>query len=172
MPTYSLQTLLETLENCDGDYVGAANGIQLGAHDFDGFTNWESDAYTRNCIVRTDAYELILICWSEGQITPVHCHGGEECWVYMVDGQIEETRFEDDDNGDIRPVHSMSLTEGKITYMNDEMGYHKLHNVNTGRSMSLHLYANPIDACRVYSDETGKFELRKLQDFSYAGSRL
>lgn len=170
----SLQQLLEALPHCSGkQYVDIVDGMELDVAEFKPYSFWNEQFYTRNCIARSDKYELILLCWEPGQITPIHCHGGQECWVYMVQGCIGETRYDlDEATQKLTESKYMELGEGKFSYMNDDMGLHSLKNLSDGRSMSLHLYMNPIDECRIYDDATGDINYRKLQYHSIEGNYL
>ena len=170
----SLEGLLEVLPGCSGkDYVGLIKRIDLDTMDFSPYQFWSQDHYTRNCIVRTKKHELILLCWEEGQETPIHCHAGEECWVYLLQGEMKEVRYEDEENTNTPlPIDEMMVKEKKFSYMNDEMGYHSLKNIYPGRSMSLHLYMNPIDTCQVYNNKTKSFDLKVLSYHSKEGKLL
>ena len=170
----SLEELLAVLPHCSGkDYVGLMNRIEMGTMDFSPYQLWSSNHYTRNCIVRTESHELILLCWEEGQATPIHCHAGEECWVYLLQGEMKEVRYEDGLQNNIPiAVDEMVFEEGRFSYMNDEMGYHSLKNTHSGRSMSLHLYMNPIDTCQVYNEETKTFDWKILSYYSEDGKLL
>ncbi len=169
----SLQELLDELPSCCGkDYVNITKGMTIPVSDFEPYIFFSDKTYTRNCIVRTEKYELILLCWDKGQITPIHCHGGEECWVYALQGDLEEYRYTEDQNGHPQKDHTMILKEGRISYMNDEMGYHSLNNISEGKAMSLHLYMNPIDTCRVYNEDTSSFDVKNLKYYSLEGKVL
>ena len=50
----------------------------------------------------------------------------------------------------------------EISYMHDNMGFHSLHNRSTQRGMTLHLYMNPIDTCRIYDEEKGRFIRKEM----------
>src|SRR5919109_210188 len=50
----------ETLENC---------------------LTWDRQHYIRNLIDRTSMYELIAICWEIGQISAIHDHDDQHCWM-------------------------------------------------------------------------------------------
>jgi len=153
----SLNQLLQILPSCTpADYKAIAKDMVIVASDLTKYASWRSDRYTRNCIVRTDAYELILLCWEPGQETAVHCHGGEECWVYNVQGTILETNYEMLNNQPVE-TDATELTQGKVSYMNDDLGYHKLANAGAGRCMTLHLYMNPIDHCTSWVEATRAF---------------
>ena len=57
------------------------------------FETWSSDTYLRNGIYKNDDFELILLCWEKGQQTTIRCYNGEEYWVYIIDGEIEEVQY-------------------------------------------------------------------------------
>ena len=165
----SLQELLDFLPSCSPqDYNELAKDMELDISDFERYIHWDAVKYTRNCIVRTEAYELILLCWEEDQATSIHCHGGEECWVYNLKGQIEEEYFQYQ-NERLTLVDSHMLNQGGVTYMNDSIGYHKLINKSKGRAMTLHLYMNPIDECTAWNTEIGQFVPIKLKYNSIGG---
>lgn len=162
----SLQELIEELPKCSGsDYVRIAKNMQIPVSDFDECQSWDKESYTRNCLSRTDEYELILLCWEPCQKTPVHGHGGEECWVYMVDGLIRERHFSEEVEGGspLPSGKSEIMRPGQLSYMNDMMGFHTLENIHSGRSMSLHLYMNPIDRCRVFDKDKKKFVVKEME---------
>lgn len=162
----SLKKLLEVLSGCDGqDYFDIAKRLSLPEEELLPFAFWSADNYTRNCVHRTDEYELLLLCWEEGQETPIHCHNGEECWVYLAEGKLREKRYVI--NGrDLKLTADVKMTQAKLSYMNDELGYHSLENLNDGRSMSLHLYVGPIYECSVYKEEKDKFVFKDLDYYS------
>ena len=122
---------------------------------FEEYCSWSDKSYTRNCIYDDDKFELILLCWNEGQGTPIHDHGGEECWVKIVEGEFRETIYNSNEKGEFKALKSTLANTNDITYMIDFMGFHKLENLSNKRSMSLHLYAKPIRSCNMF-DETSK----------------
>ena len=46
--------------------------------------------------------------------------------------------------------------------MNDKIGFHKLKNSNDGKSMSLHVYAKPIENCVSFDETSNEFIERTL----------
>lgn len=162
-PIESIEKLLEVLPTCKAnEFVHLAQRLKIPKEQFDAYATWSNAKYTRNCIDRTDQYELLLLCWEKGLKTPIHCHGGEECWVFMIDGKIKEIRVAEDNQGNLVEKSAEIMEKGGISYMNDSMGYHSLYNLADGRSMSLHLYMNPIDRCRVYCEESQSFDFKDL----------
>lgn len=167
----SLKTLIHQLDHCKTrkDYVSLANKLDLDEKELSKFAFWDDQQYTRNCIKRTDDYELLLLCWEKNQETPIHCHNGEECWVYMASGKIHEIRYQKDEDDQPYSTNELKMVDSGVSYMNDDMGYHSLANIHNGRSMTLHLYVEPIDECSVYCEDSEKFIFKDLQYYSYQG---
>ena len=162
----SIETLNELVDALsEGERVtfgDILNSIQIPIQAFEEINSWSEECYTRNCITQGDEFELILLCWEKGQASPIHDHGGEECWVKIIDGEFKETLYQKNDAGDLETVKSMKSSNGDITYMVDFMGYHRLENLSNKRSVSLHLYAKPIRSCNVYDEECENFVLKEL----------
>ena len=87
-------------------YNHIIHSIQFSADDFESYSSWSNDCYTRNCIVDNEKFELILICWCEGHSTPIHDHGGEECWVKVIEGEFKETIYKKNEEGELKVVKS------------------------------------------------------------------
>ncbi len=143
-------------------YTDIVRSITLPSSAFDSFCSWSQDSYTRNCIVENDKFELILLCWEKGQFTPIHDHGGEECWVKIIEGEFRETIYKLDETGELNLVKSATSKTGDISYMIDFMGCHRLENLSNKKSMSLHLYAKPIRNCQCFDEHTKTFVRKDL----------
>jgi cysteine dioxygenase len=166
----SLNKLIEILKQSDpSNYVKVAKRIVIPPSDFSPYCNFKEDGYARNCVIKTEEFELILICWKKDDITPIHGHDNKQCWVYLVEGEMTEIRYEQNDSGDLIEKNRMNLTKGKLTYMEDSMGYHMLENPTEENSMSLHLYMKPVESCQVYNDNTNCFEEMDLAFHSIKG---
>ena len=176
----SSSTTLQTLDDfitalSEGErttYNHIIHSIKFQASDFEEHSSWSNDCYTRNCIVENEKYELILICWCEGHETPIHDHGGEECWVKVIDGEFKETIYKQNETGELTPVKSSVSKPNDVTYMKDFMGFHRLKNIANKRSMSLHLYAKPIRNCSVFDEKSKIFINRVLGYDTVADSVL
>lgn len=159
----SLPELIEKLKQSDpSDFPKITKQINISASEFDDYVYWDKDSYTRNCIERTENFELMLLCWNSKQTTPIHDHGGEKCWVYQIKGSIDELRYDKNENDQLEVVNQMTLPPGKLTYMDDSMGYHALKNNKNERALTLHLYMKPIDECDVFNPKEECFEVKEL----------
>ena len=159
----TITELIEAFENAEpSEQIGVLKRIDIPRDEFEEFATWDEGSYTRNCIVRHDKFEFILLCWDSGVKTPIHGHDGQNCWVYQVAGTVSEKRFKQTHYG-FELTNDTTLSEGRITYMHDRMGYHTLENISSSPSMTLHVYANPIDRCEVYNEKIGCFETVKME---------
>ena len=144
-------------------YSNIIRALNIQSKDFECFASWSNKSYTRNCIVDNDNFELILLCWESGQTTPIHDHGGEECWVKIIEGEFKETIYKLDDSNQLNTFKTSISNEGDMSYMVDFMGYHSLENRSDKRSMSLHLYAKPIRNCQCFDEKSNTFVRRELE---------
>lgn len=167
-----LDSLITRLDSCSrDDYASLEANLDITGEALEPYASWSMDRYTRNCIKRTEHYELILLCWEKGQSTPIHCHGGEECWVYVVEGQIKERQYGYEDE-ELSLANQDDLAPGEQSFMCDDMGYHTLTNSHDGRTMTLHLYMDPIDQCTIYNSKTEDFRSVDLSYDTYAGVHI
>lgn len=136
--------------------------LEIPITEFEKIASWNTEFYTRNCIARTEDFELLLLCWQAGQETPIHCHNDQDCWVFLIEGNITENQYKNDDN-DI-PVLTVSelMTKNGSYYINDFIGLHSLHNLKNERAMSLHFYFNPIKECSYYNDKQKEYKTKIL----------
>ena len=131
------------------------------------FASWSNEKYTRICLRKNDACELILLCWMPGQETAVHDHNNQYCQIYFLKGEFEERIFSKDNLEECEI--SKNVKAGDFTDMNHTHKMHKLKNVSHDVAMTLHYYTNPIENCNVYNESNNsikKMSLSNQKDFS------
>ncbi len=166
----SVDELVKALKKSNPkDYNVIAKSLKIQAADLMEFAYWKEEGYARNCIERTSDFELLLLCWNPGDATPIHCHGEQRCWVYQVSGRLQEVIYKENTQNELNPIANQELKSGDIGYMEDAMGYHTLCNNSDSKSMSLHLYAKPIDSCTYYDKKVDKFVGSEMHYHSYKG---
>ena len=161
LPITKVISLLDELTETH-NYAELVKRIQIPLSEFNDYLFWDDNYYTRNCIVRNDDYELILLCWEPGQSTPIHCHNDQECWVYMVSGNIMEYQFQLNEQNIPIEASVQKIEKFSSNHINDAIGFHRLHNESKERCVSLHLYAKPIDECSYYSEESKSLKTKTL----------
>ncbi len=133
--------------------------------DWRAFAHFAANQYTRNLVGRTAHYELLVLCWDAGQSSPIHDHAGENCWMAVLDGRIEEIQYAWPIAGQTGPLcarGARTYEAGKVAYIHDDVALHLVRAADARRGVSLHLYARPIATCNVYDAETGRVLPRVL----------
>jgi cysteine dioxygenase len=159
----TIEDLVDCFNQVDkNEKIQALKCIDIPNEFFESYATWEAGGYTRNCLFRNDEFEFILLCWDKGVKTAYHGHDGQDCWVYQIKGTVREERVKEV-GGELAICNELTLDEGNLTYMHDRMGYHALENISEGRAMTLHVYANPIEQCKVYNEDKAKFEIVEME---------
>ncbi len=136
--------------------------VDIPRAELEKYYSWDDDNYARNVLARNEEFELLLVCWEEGQSSPIHDFNSQEAWIHPVQGLIKEERFKINPGDDVRleRVSSVLLGTDEYSYMN-HVDIHRYSNANKGRSVSLHVYSKPVIEWRVYEEETSNSVVRK-----------
>ena len=110
---------------------------------------YADDGYQRNVIKKTEHYELVAICWTPGQLTPIHDHVGSDCAFKIIDGISTETTYELNDEGLAYPVGVRDYLPGEICAA-DEPDIHRVSNDSNKELINLHVYTPPLHAYNLY----------------------
>lgn len=171
--THSFEELISLLSQLDKNhYKEVLENFEYDLNEINAYACWDDDIYMRHGIVKTDDFELILMCWNVEQQTPIHCHNGKDCWMRILQGRIEETVFERHHNDGLHLVKSQVYVAGNLAHVNDRLGVHRLKNVGGEKAISLHLYAKPIEQCSVYDTQTNDFKIKTMCYDSYKGKMI
>ena len=141
--------------------------------DWRALARWSEARYTRNLIALADEFELLLLCWGAGQESPIHNHEGQNCWMGVLDGRIEEIQYAFPEDGagpgPLAELGSQVCAPGEVAFIRDEIGLHLVRGHAGRAGVSLHLYAAPYNACNVFCPETGTVERVQLAYHSVRG---
>jgi cysteine dioxygenase len=107
--------------------------------------------YRRNCISRSDWYELLACCWHSADRTPIHDHRGVSCAFKVIEGEGTEIRFKTTPSGLICPTQSVTMPCGYICAANDS-DIHQVANMQNKDQdlVTLHIYSPPISKMHTY----------------------
>ena len=127
------------------------------------YLTWDGQHYTRNLIDKTPLYELIAICWEIGQISSIHNHRDQNCWMAAPIGRLLVENFhvvrQDIPGGKckIAATDKVEMNTSHPCAVNPLEPVHRVINprVFNQRAVSLHVYSRPFDSCVVYSEERG-----------------
>jgi len=134
------------------------------------YLNWDRQHYTRNLIDKTLLYELIAICWEVGQVSSVHNHREQNCWMTVPMGRLLVENFhlasQDLEQGvcQLTPTDTLEMSPAHPCAVDPSDPVHRVVNVKQfgERAVSLHIYSRPFDTCVVYSPEQGTCGVIKL----------
>ncbi|MGD2018371.1 MAG: cysteine dioxygenase family protein [Planctomycetota bacterium] len=111
--------------------------------------------YSRNLIWRSPDFELLLLCWRDGQASAIHDHADQNCWMAVLEGTLEEEHFAARD-GELKRGRVMTYEAGGVAFIRDEIALHQIRPAAGSDAVSLHLYSRPIDACLAFCPDTGE----------------
>lgn len=127
------------------------------------YLTWDRQHYTRNLIDKTPLYELLAICWEVGQISSVHNHRDQNCWMAVPMGRLQVENFrvvhQDLSSGrcKLEATNTVEMNISEPCAVDPREPVHRVLNPRTfnQRAVSLHVYSRPFDTCVVYSAEQG-----------------
>jgi cysteine dioxygenase len=121
--------------------------------------------YARTLVHRCAAFELLLLTWSPGSASPIHDHDGQDCWFLPLAGTFDLDDYaivdENDTHARLTRLRTRRVGDGELDRRDQ---WESLHSVTpaTPLAVSLHLYARPIDRCRVFDRSRGTWSWRLL----------
>ncbi|KAL1474977.1 hypothetical protein MTO96_003594, partial [Rhipicephalus appendiculatus] len=134
--------------------------------------------YTRNLVDEGNGkFNLMILCWSEGQGSSIHDHADSHCFMKVLAGTLKEVRFDwpQTKDGVEAPMAKKGDTElqlNSVAYINDSLGLHRVENPSHCEpAVSLHLYCPPFDECSMFDQRTGHRSKSKVTFWSKYGQR-
>lgn len=140
---------------------------------------FRDDKYARHLIHREELFEVMLLCWKPGQLSPVHNHQGNSGWVRVLRGRMEETHwsppdwvvagvpmpgasdtFDIDEDGVghglvlRKSAHLVHVAGPAVCSVDRARPIHRLGNpkqhAGDEPAVTLHVYSRPHDACLTF----------------------
>src|SRR5581483_8264208 len=113
------------------------------------------DRYVRNLVYAGPTYQALVLCWRNGQRSPIHNHRGSNCGVKVLRGVATETVFARAPNGMVVAERSHDLPPGHVCASADD-DVHQVSNLQAGGAdlITLHIYSPPLLRMEMFSLET------------------
>ncbi|HZU39254.1 MAG TPA: cysteine dioxygenase family protein [Gemmataceae bacterium] len=153
----SLAPLLRYLDGLQGraslDALQAVvSRLEIDAAELKEYMRFSERGYTRNLVRAGPWYHLLVLCWKNGQRSPIHDHAGSSCCVRVLRGVLTETRFDFAPNGHVKAVDSRDLSAGAVCGSQDA-DMHQVSNLQPPPAdlVTLHIYSPPLLAMGTYS---------------------
>ena len=90
--------------------------------------------------------DIYFIVWKPNALSKIHNHSKNGCYMVILKGDIKEEIF----NKNLNIIGSNYYSTFDISYINDNIGYHRIKNTNQ-YSYSLHFY-HPRNHITTYFD--------------------
>lgn len=101
--------------------------------------------YQRIPVQGGDWYQAWVMCWRNGQRSPIHDHRGSSCGVRVLRGVLTETLFDFAPNGHIKASLSRDFEPGAVLGGKDS-DVHQVSNLQADDAdlVTLHVYSPPL----------------------------
>lgn len=172
MKTHSIRAVIEGLRGipdeeftCDSVYDFLADN-PVDVDSIAKYFHWSLDFYTRNLIYKDARFEAMAICWEKGQVSRIHNHWDQKCWMTVPMGKLKGQNFSveeiDETNGYCRlsETDTFDLSDCLAAKVELEQPVHQILNLPEfdERAVSIHIYSKPYDRCLSYCRDTDTFK--------------
>ena len=121
--------------------------------------------YTRNLIFKCKLFEVLAICWEVGQVSRIHNHRDQNCWMAVPIGRlrVQNFRVAERDPGrgacKLHPADAYDMDPEHPGTVQPEEPVHQVLNLKDfgQRATNIHVYSRPYSSCEVYSLEKGTY---------------
>lgn len=172
MTTYPIKSVIEGLSGIDEADFTCENVYDFLAsrpvdvQSIEKYLFWSDKFYTRNLIYKNHQFEMMAICWESGQVSRIHNHSDQRCWMTVPVGRLKGQNFRvlemDDAVGHCRlaETDSFELSDCLTAKVELEEPIHQVLNLPefNERAVSIHIYSKPYDRCISYCRDTDTFK--------------
>ncbi len=130
------------------------------------FLYWSKNFYTRNLIFKDERFEMMAICWEKGQVSRVHNHAEQRCWMTVPVGRLLGQNFAIEEIDEAKgyckllETDSFDFSDCIAAKVELEEPIHQILNLPEfdARAVSIHIYSKPYDKCLCYCRDTDTFK--------------
>lgn len=126
--------------------------LTVSCDDLAEFIRFDDGHYRRNLVHSGPWHYLWVMCWKNGQRSPIHDHVGSSCAVRVLRGTATVTLFEFAPHGHVKAVSSHDYPAGSVL-ANEDRDLHQVSNLQAGSAelVTLHVYSPPLLRMNTYS---------------------
>ena len=122
---------------------------------------FHDDHYCRNVLHVGAPYSALVLCWKDGQASPVHDHLGSSCGVLVMRGRGTERTFEPGPDGALRETEVERFEAGDVCASFDTKTHEIRNDQGDGSELvTLHVYSPPLKDYHTFCLETGAVKTR------------
>ena len=106
-----------SLEELRSSLIQLLENVDLSTSELNKYTYWDTEKpYTRNLMATdNENYNLILLCWTPNRESKIHNHPCDTCYLKVVRGTIQESRYEID-------LASNQVVQTSVKYVGEDQG--------------------------------------------------
>jgi cysteine dioxygenase len=153
----SLEPLFRYLDALEGqarlpELAAEVGRLNITCEDVASFIRFSERGYTRNLVQAGPWYHVLVLCWKNGQRSPIHDHVGSSCCVRVLRGTLTETTFAFAPNEHVKALSSRDYAPGNVIGSQDT-DMHQVSNLQRGTAdlVTLHVYSPPLRTMGTYS---------------------
>jgi DMSO/TMAO reductase YedYZ molybdopterin-dependent catalytic subunit len=153
----NLDSLLRYLDGLDGraalpELTDRLRRLELDEAEVASFIRFGEPSYQRILVRAGRWYHLWVMCWKNGQRSPIHDHAGSSCAVRVLRGTATITDFAFAANGHVKALGSRDCPPGTVIGSQDD-DLHQVSNLQAGSAdlVTLHVYTPPLLRMGTYS---------------------
>ncbi|MBL8795185.1 MAG: molybdopterin-dependent oxidoreductase [Planctomycetia bacterium] len=152
-----LDALLQTLDRLEkpatlAELHALLQKLKLTAADLAECMRFADGQYQRNSVRAGRWYHAWVLCWKNGQRSPIHDHRGSACAVQVLRGTLTQTAFAFAPNGHVKATGSEDFPVGSLVLSADQ-DLHQVSNLQAGDAdlVTLHIYSPPLTRMGTYT---------------------
>jgi cysteine dioxygenase len=156
-----LRDLLRATPRFERDTVHlAVSRLRATTDELRRYIQFQPDHYTRTLYFRDERFEMLVLAWLPGQVSPIHDHANSICTMYVLDGFCQSTTYRHGPGGGLAEEATVHLSAGStITVFGGD-----IHTVGcppnaTGGLVTIHFYLPPIEEMLVFDPVTGESQV-------------
>lgn len=156
------------------------------------FVQPRTGKYSRHLVHRSRWFDVLVLTWLPGQMTPIHNHAGNLGWVRLVRGRIAEEQYRLVPSTaavglDVAPdtelrrgielaavARGVVADIGAVATVDRQRAIHQLGNpkehARDETAVTLHVYSRPHDVCLVFDRDARTCSRRELAFDNVAGA--
>lgn len=193
--TIGLDDFVDALKGLESEPITSQRVLELCSErrlapsSLERYSHFKDGGYTRNLIFRDQMFEVMLLCWSPHQRTPIHSHNGQLGWMTVERGSLAVIDYKwlgcnAAENQNVVGLDCLAgATElelerqrvhecdagGPVATVDKSQTIHQVVTRGSGPAVSLHIYSRPIDSCVAYDLKRGTCYRRQLSYHSRFG---
>ncbi len=152
------------------------SAIELKVDDLTPYIFSVESGYTRNLVYKSSLCEVLLLCWNGVCRTPIHDHSSSDGWMHVIEGELEERIYCPGDFKkecpQIKPLTVRRVIRGDTSFINNDLGVHRIIHGEGRRSLSIHIYCPQIVSYQIIESELGVKKIYQSKNHSEYGKIL